>query len=50
MFNEQFKQLKKLWMTKLCTPLEEVLSVQESLTKLRQSTKNLSEQLRAKED
>jgi predicted glycosyltransferase len=34
-FNEQFKLLKKLWMTKLSTPLEEVLSVQESLQKLR---------------
>lgn len=27
MFNEQFKQLKKLWTTKLCTPLEEVTSM-----------------------
>lgn len=38
MFNEQFKQLKKLWTTKLCTPLEEVTSMQESLVKLRAST------------
>ena len=30
-FNEQFKRLKQLWTTKLCTPLEEVQSVQESL-------------------
>jgi len=27
MFNEQFKQLKKLWTTKLSTPIEEVNSV-----------------------
>lgn len=49
-FNEQFGNLKKLWTTKLCTPLEEVLSVQESLTKLRLSTDNLRSQLRIKED
>jgi len=42
-FNEQFKQLKKLWTTKLCTPLEEVTSMQESLVKLRQSTTSLKE-------
>lgn len=28
-FNEQFKQLKKLWFTKLSTPLEEVITNQE---------------------
>jgi hypothetical protein len=36
--------------TKLSTPLEEVIIVQESLVKLRQSTHNLKESLRNKED
>lgn len=49
-FNEQFKQLKRLWHNKLCTPLEEVQSMQESLIKLRQSTSSLRDQLRSKED
>jgi len=49
-FNEQFKQLKKLWFTKLCTPLEEVQSMQEALIKLKSSTGGLKEQLRIKED
>jgi len=38
MFNEQFKLLRKLMNTKLSTPLEEVIIVQESLVKLRLST------------
>lgn len=50
MFNEQFKQLKKLWTTKLCTPLEEVNSVLELKQKLLNSTTNLRDQLRIKED
>jgi hypothetical protein len=50
MFNEQFKLLRKLMNTKLSTPLEEVIIVQESLVKLRLSTHNLKESLRNKED
>lgn len=50
LFNEQFKQLKKLWTTKLCTPLEEVNSVLELKQKLQNSTTNLRDQLRIKED
>lgn len=42
-FNEQFKLLKKLWYTKLCTPLEEVLSMQEALVKLKSSTSQLKD-------
>lgn len=50
MFNEQFKLLRKLMNTKLSTPLEEVIIVQESLVKLRLSTHQLKESLRNKED
>jgi len=49
-FNDQYKQLKKLWTNKLSTPLEEVLSMQESLVKLRASTNDLSQKLQQKED
>lgn len=50
LFNEQFKLLRKLMNTKLSTPLEEVIIVQESLVKLRLSTTNLKDTLRSKED
>jgi hypothetical protein len=43
MFNEQFRQLKKLWTTKLCTPLEEVNSVLELKQKLVNSTTSLKD-------
>ena len=49
-FNEQFARLKRLWMAKLSTPLEEFLSVQESLVKLRMSTKQLQEAKHVKEE
>lgn len=49
-FNEQFARLKRLWMAKLSTPLEEFLSVQESLIKLRMSTKQLQEAKHVKEE
>lgn len=49
-FNEQFAELKKLWTIKLTTPLEEVLSVQEQLNKLKTTTAALRENLRTKED
>ena len=49
-FNEQFSELKKLWTFKLTTPLEEVLSVQEQLNKLKTTTTALKETLRTKED
>ena len=49
-FTEEYKQLKKLWYTKLCTPLEELLSMQEALVKLKSSTTQLSETLRNKEE
>lgn len=49
-FNEQFGELKKLWTFKLTTPLEEVISVQEQLNKLKTSTSALKETLRTKED
>lgn len=49
-FNEQFVELKKLWTIKLTTPLEEVLSVQEQLNKLKTTTAALRENLRTKED
>ena len=50
LYNEQYAKLKKLWTNKLGTPLEEFLSVQESLAKLRQSTKQLQEAKHVKEE
>jgi len=49
-FNEQFALLRKLWMKKLCTPLEEVTSMNEQIVKYRQSTSQLKDSLRHKTD
>jgi hypothetical protein len=49
-YNEQYSELKKLWTFKLTTPLEEVISVQEQLNKLKTTTAALKETLRTKED
>lgn len=49
-FNEQFVELKKLWTFKLTTPLEEVNSVLEQLTKLKNTTSQLKTKLNQHEE
>lgn len=47
---EIFKDLKRLWMSKLCTPLEEVQSIKEQLARLEQSVEDLEKTHKNKEE
>lgn len=47
---EVFRDLKKLWMSKLCTPLEEVKSIREQLQRLDNSVTELSNNLKHKDE
>jgi len=45
-----FRDLKRLWTNKLCTPLEEVQSIHEQLQRLTGSVKELEKTHRTKEE
>jgi hypothetical protein len=47
---ESFENMKKLWWTKLTTPLEEVNSIKEQLKSLEDRTKKLKEMRDQKKD
>jgi len=47
---EIYKDMKKLWMSKLCTPLEEVQSIREQLARLEQSVEDLEKTHKTKEE
>lgn len=47
---EVFRDLKKLWTSKLCTPLEEVQSIREQLQRLEQSVNDLQQTLKTKDE
>ena len=47
---EVFRDLKKLWNNKLCTPLEEVLSIREQLQRLEMSVNDLQSTLKTKDE
>lgn len=49
-FLDTFKDLKKLYWSKLCTPLEEVQSIREQLARLENSVNNLSTTLKTKDE
>jgi len=49
-FNGEFSKLRRLWYNKLCTPLEEVQSMQDALVKMKSTTSALAESLRSKTD
>lgn len=47
---EVFRDLKRLWSNKLCTPLEEVQSIKEQLQRLESSVKELELTHKTKEE
>lgn len=47
---EVFRDLKKLWTSKLCTPLEEVQSIREQLQRLEMSVNDLQTTLKSKDE
>lgn len=49
-FLDTFRDLNKLYWSKLCTPLEEVQSVREQLARLENSVNNLSTTLKTKDE
>ena len=47
---EVYKDMKKLWMQRLCTPLEEVQSIKEQLARLDKSVEDLEKVHKQKEE